>query len=254
MYNKAPGSPVVWRVGVESTPLYEEAMMPELDSRSLAHNEKHFDRCHDRWIKSRNRQSDDPANDYEASWKQCGGCRYYVRLTGAFILDWGACSNPASRFDGRVRFEHDGCEGYETASDGWGNGYPVRREQAWAWYCKWAAGVLTTLQQAMKSGDHARARGCATYLQRATRTMALRMSRTGELGDIPPPPLPETPTELLDTDSTRELANELRRAYTSAIAVDRERNWYPNGIATSWTSWNWTYRPPRLRMGTSGRP
>jgi len=80
-------------------------------------------------------------------------------------------------------------------------------------------------------GDHARAMGLVTYLQRAARTMELRMSRLGELGDIPPPPLPEVPAELLDTHSTRVLADELRRAYTTAVAVDRERNWYPNGIA-----------------------
>ena len=41
---------------------------------------------------------------------QCGGCSYYIPLEGSIGMDWGACSNPSSNFDGRVTFEHHGCD------------------------------------------------------------------------------------------------------------------------------------------------
>ena len=60
----------------------------------------------------------------EERWanEQCGQCRYYVLLMGSLHSDWGACSNPASAFDGRVMFEHDGCSVYEGA-DAWVSEY-----------------------------------------------------------------------------------------------------------------------------------
>ena len=51
---------------------------------------------------------------------QCGGCRYFIPLTGALIDDWGACSNPVSVFDGAVMFEHLGCDVFAQARDDWG--------------------------------------------------------------------------------------------------------------------------------------
>jgi hypothetical protein len=39
-------------------------------------------------------------------------CEFWVPLAGQWGLDYGACANPRSPFDGRVRFEHDGCEEY----------------------------------------------------------------------------------------------------------------------------------------------
>jgi len=51
---------------------------------------------------------------------QCGGCRYFIPLTGTLIDDWGACSNPASVFDGSVMFEHLGCDAFSQALDDWG--------------------------------------------------------------------------------------------------------------------------------------
>ena len=37
---------------------------------------------------------------------QCGGCRFFLALGS----DYGICSNKASRYDGRIVFEHVGCE------------------------------------------------------------------------------------------------------------------------------------------------
>ena len=51
---------------------------------------------------------------------QCGGCCYFIPLTGTLIDDWGACSNPASVFDGSVMFEHLGCDAFAQARDDWG--------------------------------------------------------------------------------------------------------------------------------------
>jgi hypothetical protein len=32
-------------------------------------------------------------------------------------MDWGGCTNERSVFDGRVMFEHDGCEQHSPAGD-----------------------------------------------------------------------------------------------------------------------------------------
>lgn len=39
-------------------------------------------------------------------------------MTGALGADWGVCTNSRSPFDGRVQFEHDGCDAF-TQSDEW---------------------------------------------------------------------------------------------------------------------------------------
>ncbi|MGC4013422.1 MAG: DUF3027 domain-containing protein [Luteolibacter sp.] len=69
----------------------------------------HFQRCHERWIQQ--------ANYIAKGWIefQCHTCAYYVPLTGAFACDWGACTNRNSPEDGRVKFEHDGCDMHELA-------------------------------------------------------------------------------------------------------------------------------------------
>lgn len=64
-----------------------------------------------------NRDTGDPTYREEWYLEQCGGCRHWVPLGGALGEDWGACSNPASPFDGRVMFEHDGCEWFEADED-----------------------------------------------------------------------------------------------------------------------------------------
>lgn len=48
---------------------------------------------------------------------QCGGCRFYLCLEGSTGSDWGACSNPASPFDGTLKFEHDGCSYHEYGDE-----------------------------------------------------------------------------------------------------------------------------------------
>jgi hypothetical protein len=59
------------------------------------------------------------SEDYLEEWRrqQCGLCQYWIPLAGTWGLDWGACSNEASPFDGTVRFEHDGCDAYEEAPE-----------------------------------------------------------------------------------------------------------------------------------------
>jgi hypothetical protein len=84
----------------------------------LDRNRGHFRRCHSRWIKKGSRLGADP---YPDEWhsEQCGGCRFYVRLNGYFHADWGVCSNETSPRDGKTSFEHDGCDAFVPASDGW---------------------------------------------------------------------------------------------------------------------------------------
>ena len=87
--------------------------------KRLFFDEQHRKDCHERWMKRRNRRQEE--SNYKDEWysQQCGGCRYFVPLTGALAEDWGACTNLSSDFDGRVMFEHDGCSFYEEAIDGW---------------------------------------------------------------------------------------------------------------------------------------
>ncbi len=70
---------------------------------------------HRRWMAGRNRRQEDP--EYKDEWRneQCGHCRFWVPLSGALASDYGACTNATSPFDGRVRFEHDGCDKFEPA-------------------------------------------------------------------------------------------------------------------------------------------
>ena len=90
------------------------------DTSSLIDNEDHATICHLRWSERLNRRVGSP--EYLDSWidEQCGGCRFFVTLSGVLGSDYGACTNVASLFDGRVMFEHDGCEAFEWASDAWG--------------------------------------------------------------------------------------------------------------------------------------
>lgn len=87
--------------------------------KNLQSNRKHANACHERWAQQLNRHG---ASDYRDEWweQQCGACIYYVRLVGMFNSDYGACTNPDSEFDAKVRFEHDGCDGF-TSAGGWVN-------------------------------------------------------------------------------------------------------------------------------------
>jgi len=79
--------------------------------RSLKGSRRHQDRTYARWAEE--------ISQREWAFEQCGECRWWIPLTGAWGTDWGACSNPASPFDARVRFEHDGCPAFELAEGGW---------------------------------------------------------------------------------------------------------------------------------------
>ncbi len=76
------------------------------------------DEVHERWLRLRNRSTGDPG--YRDEWfdEQCGGCRFWIALSGEPGLDWGVCAHADSAFDGQVRFEHDGCERFFARADG----------------------------------------------------------------------------------------------------------------------------------------
>jgi hypothetical protein len=63
---------------------------------------------------------------YREEWyaQQCGACSFYVPLAGGYGMDWGACTNDRSVFDGRVMFEHDGCEEHSPAEE-WVSAYDI---------------------------------------------------------------------------------------------------------------------------------
>ncbi|MEV7565508.1 DUF3027 domain-containing protein [Streptomyces tanashiensis] len=76
------------------------------------------DDVHSRWLQLLHRSTGGP--DYRDEWfdEQCGGCRFWIPLSGDLGLDWGACAHADSPFDGRVRFEHDGCGQFSVRDDG----------------------------------------------------------------------------------------------------------------------------------------
>ncbi len=81
---------------------------------------KHREACAERWASDQNRRM--YAEAYKEEWfmQQCLLCRYYVPLAGPLGDDFGVCSNEKTAFDGRVRFEHDGCDGFSPPVDGTG--------------------------------------------------------------------------------------------------------------------------------------
>jgi tetratricopeptide (TPR) repeat protein len=131
----------LWQTGkkIEAVAAWQEALRLRPDDRatqfrlqeaaqdaecsSLVNSLEHFTRCHERWREKRNRNVD--SEDYQDDWfdQQCLLCKFFIPLTGAFIEDYGACSNPQSEFDGIVRFEHDGCDAFEEGV-WWSNDKP----------------------------------------------------------------------------------------------------------------------------------
>ncbi|MFG1722055.1 DUF3027 domain-containing protein [Micromonospora chalcea] len=89
-----------------------------MTERHVAHDAKILDQIHRRWVARRNR--DTAAAGYLERWydEQCGSCRFWFPLAGELGSDYGACANGDSPFDGRVQFEHDGCDEFEDAG-GW---------------------------------------------------------------------------------------------------------------------------------------
>jgi hypothetical protein len=78
-------------------------------ANNRAHESGHVERCFKRWTARLNRPRD---SNYREEWygQQCLHCRFFVPLSGQLGEDFGVCSNPDSGFDGKVMFEHDGCE------------------------------------------------------------------------------------------------------------------------------------------------
>lgn len=93
------------------------------ETEYLGNSEPHRRETHTRWMDKLSRDFSVP--EYKPEWglQQCGGCRYFVPLSGVFVGDWGGCTNPLSAFDKQVMFEHDGCEAFTPASDGWYAGH-----------------------------------------------------------------------------------------------------------------------------------
>ena len=68
----------------------------------------------DRWLTASRVDPLKAAREEYGGVIQCGGCRWF----GAFDADFGLCCNPASSFDGKVTFEHGGCEKHSNIEDG----------------------------------------------------------------------------------------------------------------------------------------
>lgn len=77
----------------------------------------HNREVHGRWLRLLNRTTGEFG--YREEWysEQCGGCRFWIALSGELGGDWGVCTDAGSAFDGRVRFEHDGCERFTVRED-----------------------------------------------------------------------------------------------------------------------------------------
>ncbi len=79
------------------------------------------DEIHQRWAKEPlNRDSGDPGHLESWYFEQCGGCVHWIAVGGPLGNDWGVCSGASSAFDGRVRFEHDGCDEFTEDPSGFG--------------------------------------------------------------------------------------------------------------------------------------
>ena len=76
-----------------------------------------FKIIHERWMGKRNRKQE--SESYKDEWysQQCFMCKYFIYLSGRMGGDYGACSNPRSDYDGCVRFEHDGCDGFTESEE-----------------------------------------------------------------------------------------------------------------------------------------
>ncbi len=68
-------------------------------------------------MESRHRAIEQPDAPDEWYEDQCMFCVYYLLLPGKFKSDWGVCSNAKSPMDGKVAFEHDGCDFFVRDED-----------------------------------------------------------------------------------------------------------------------------------------
>ena len=107
----------------------------EVPGEALASSSAHCRSCHNRWLE-KHALNDAALEGLRRPGEQCGVCRFFVPLTGFFINDWGACTNGASEFDGRVMLEHWGCAHFQPAVPAWSYVYPADVRQYWSAYCK----------------------------------------------------------------------------------------------------------------------
>jgi hypothetical protein len=84
---------------------------------NLKNDKEHATESHSRWMKRLNRNTASP--DYKDEWysEQCYACQYYMHIDGYLRTDWGVCSHPESPFDGKLMFEHDGCEYFSPVDE-----------------------------------------------------------------------------------------------------------------------------------------
>ena len=87
--------------------------------KPLIEDVEHATATFKRWEQKIHRHRDPTLPTYEDIWitEQCLQCQFYVKLTGLLGLDWGVCSNSISPLDGRVMFEHDGCEYFSSLEE-----------------------------------------------------------------------------------------------------------------------------------------
>lgn len=81
-----------------------------------ADDPEHRNATHHRWVARCTRNT--TSSDHQEAWyaQQCGGCWSTSPRRGLRIR-LGVCTNAKSSFDGRVTFEHDGCEHHQSAGD-----------------------------------------------------------------------------------------------------------------------------------------
>src|SRR5437870_4997761 len=92
----------------------------EMEKKKFLLNDRlHTNKTHKRWINQivwgNDLEQGLTSNGVEM--RQCFLCQFYVQLTGALGPDWGACTNPVSPFDGKIMFEHNGCDQFSLAED-----------------------------------------------------------------------------------------------------------------------------------------
>lgn len=103
-----------WRRSFGVAPASREGEPVEEHARR---SRKTLDDIHSRWVARRHRITGSPG--YREEWysQQCGSCRFWFPLAGEMGTEYGACANAQSELDGRVMFEHDGCDSFEDAGE-----------------------------------------------------------------------------------------------------------------------------------------
>ena len=102
------------RNGIRTSCWSISAFLPLVFAAVLWMTTKELRAARDRWLTASRVDPLKAAREEYGGVIQCGGCRWF----GAFDADFGLCCNPASSFDGKVTFEHGGCEKHSNIEDG----------------------------------------------------------------------------------------------------------------------------------------